>query len=305
MATAGLYDDSGKWLFATGLPGEERRRRRPHRGVPGQVRHRRDLAAARQGRQQRASAEGDRRHLECARRQSVGVEGALDRTYFYQGDDQSDAKTDVDFGRGRAVERCRRGAGREGRAQRHRRLGLQRRRERFGRLSCGSTPRTRSRGALASASWSTRTSRSAACSTCSPPRTRWAAAREAPSTWGDVSIYTYHGYVAFNCGASRRRRFGPTSWSGWRHPLRHLLHRPGRSTRDRRRVAVLDHLGAGPQGVPRGGNFGIRLGVRSTPTYIKSDSAGGWCDPYWGCYIVADAQSPNQWEFNGGITLRF
>ena len=32
MATAGLYDDSGKWLYRTGLAGEERRRRRHHRG---------------------------------------------------------------------------------------------------------------------------------------------------------------------------------------------------------------------------------------------------------------------------------
>ena len=58
MATAGLYDDSGKWLFATGLPGQERRRRRIDRGVARQVRHRRDLAAARLGRQQRARPEG-------------------------------------------------------------------------------------------------------------------------------------------------------------------------------------------------------------------------------------------------------
>ena len=53
MATAGLYDDSGKWLFRTGLPGKS--------GVGGgliarvarQVRDRRDLAAARRRRQQR------------------------------------------------------------------------------------------------------------------------------------------------------------------------------------------------------------------------------------------------------------
>ena len=47
MATAGLYDDSGKWLYHTGLPAKS--------GVgggiiavsPGNVRHRRRLAAAR------------------------------------------------------------------------------------------------------------------------------------------------------------------------------------------------------------------------------------------------------------------
>ena len=57
--------------------GQERRRRRPHRRLAGQVRHRGRLAAARRGRQQRARAEGDRRHLERARRQPAGVEAAI------------------------------------------------------------------------------------------------------------------------------------------------------------------------------------------------------------------------------------
>ena len=65
MATAGLYDDSGKWLYHTGPAGQERCRRRPHRRVARQVRHRGHLAAARRGGQQRAGPEGhhrDRRH---------------------------------------------------------------------------------------------------------------------------------------------------------------------------------------------------------------------------------------------------
>ncbi len=47
MATAGLYDDSGKWLFRTGLPGKSRRRRRLDRRLARQVRDRGRLAAAR------------------------------------------------------------------------------------------------------------------------------------------------------------------------------------------------------------------------------------------------------------------
>ena len=31
---------------------------------------------------------------------------------------------------------------------------------------------------------------------------------------------------------------------------------------------------------------GIRLETRWTPTYIKTDPEGYWCDPYWGCYTV-------------------
>ena len=52
-------------------------------------------------------------------------------------------------------------------------------------------------------------------------------------------------------------------------------------------------------------NVGFKLGVQWTPTYIKTDSAGWWCDPYWGCYVVGDAQYSNQFSFNGGVTIRF
>ncbi len=51
--------------------------------------------------------------------------------------------------------------------------------------------------------------------------------------------------------------------------------------------------------------FGLRLEARWTPTYIKSDPEGYWCDPYWGCYIVGDAEFSNQYELSGGIILRF
>ena len=50
---------------------------------------------------------------------------------------------------------------------------------------------------------------------------------------------------------------------------------------------------------------GFRAEVRWVPTYIKSDAAGWWCDPFWGCYVVGSAQYSNQLDFSGGVTLRF
>jgi hypothetical protein len=50
---------------------------------------------------------------------------------------------------------------------------------------------------------------------------------------------------------------------------------------------------------------GVQLGFQWTPTYIKSDATGWWCDPWFGCYIVGDAQYSNQFEFVGGLTFRF
>jgi hypothetical protein len=44
---------------------------------------------------------------------------------------------------------------------------------------------------------------------------------------------------------------------------------------------------------------------RWTPTYIKYDAAGWWCDPFWGCYVLGNAQYSNQFELSGGLTLRF
>ena len=52
-------------------------------------------------------------------------------------------------------------------------------------------------------------------------------------------------------------------------------------------------------------NFALKGGVSWTPTYIKSDAAGWWCDPWYGCYVVGNAQYANQFHFEGAIVFRF
>ncbi len=54
-------------------------------------------------------------------------------------------------------------------------------------------------------------------------------------------------------------------------------------------------------------HIGVRLGARWTPTYIKSDPAGYWCNPFWpgGCWLVSEAHYSHQFEFNAGLILRF
>jgi opacity protein-like surface antigen len=53
-------------------------------------------------------------------------------------------------------------------------------------------------------------------------------------------------------------------------------------------------------------HVGIRLSARWTPTYIKSDSAGLWCDPYYPtCWVLADPDYSNQFAMTGGVTLKF
>lgn len=123
---------------------------------------------------------------------------------------------------------------------------------------------------------------------------------------GDQTTSTYHGYVAYNWGESDAKMrpyflfgLGATTYSDVSYTSSTGVARtiPGTSR-------FSGTLGAGVK-VYGSGRVGGRFGVRWTPTYIKSDATGYWCDPYWGCYLTGNAQYANQFDFNGGITLRF
>jgi hypothetical protein len=123
---------------------------------------------------------------------------------------------------------------------------------------------------------------------------------------GDVSIYNYHGYIAYNFGAADapvRPYFlgglGATQYGSLNTNFLGMQREIGGETQFSTTWAL------GLKMFPGAGKFGIRLEGRWTPTYIKSDAEGVWCDPYWGCYTVGDSQYSNQWELSGGITLRF
>lgn len=122
---------------------------------------------------------------------------------------------------------------------------------------------------------------------------------------GDMPVSTYHGYFAYNFGTadSPVRPYvlgglGATTFGGVDFAVGGIA---GRTESD---TQFSTTWGAGVKFFPAPG-AGIRVGVRWTPTYIKSDAAGWWCDPFWGCYVVGDAQYSNQFEFNGGVTVRF
>ena len=117
----------------------------------------------------------------------------------------------------------------------------------------------------------------------------------------DETIYNYHGYLAYNFGdpdAKARPYFlggvGATQFGG--------LNTAAGDIGGQTKFSTTWALGVKLYPSPK---VGIRLEGRWTPTYIKSDAVGYWCDPYWGCYTVGDAQYANQFELSGGITLRF
>jgi len=123
---------------------------------------------------------------------------------------------------------------------------------------------------------------------------------------GDINVNNYHGYIAYNYYRPGYRvipyflfgmgatNYGSVSYTG--------IDGDAKKTNGDAQFSTTWALGAKifPQE-----KFGIRLEARYTPTYIKSDPAGWWCDPYWGCYTAADAQYSNQFELNGGLILRF
>jgi outer membrane protein W len=124
---------------------------------------------------------------------------------------------------------------------------------------------------------------------------------------GDFKIHTYHGVFAYNFGDERAsaRPFvffgaGATSYPG----LTFTSVITGQPRTIDGKSQFSGTFGLGVKVYPSK-NAGIRLQGRWTPTYIKSDQAGWWCDPYWGCYVVSNAQYSNQFELTGGITLRF
>jgi opacity protein-like surface antigen len=122
---------------------------------------------------------------------------------------------------------------------------------------------------------------------------------------GDLSLRNYHGYFAYNFGDEDAQvrpyilgGLGATQYGS-------VSASAGGAQRDIAGSTKFSSTwGAGLKLFPNP-KFGIRLEGRWTPAYIKSDAEGYWCDPYWGCYVVGDAQYANQFELSGGITLRF
>jgi opacity protein-like surface antigen len=123
---------------------------------------------------------------------------------------------------------------------------------------------------------------------------------------GDQKISTYHGYFAYNFfeeGAPVRpyalfglgaTNFGSLSFTRPDGVQREI----GGST------YFSTTWGAGAKFFFHP-NVSARAGVQWTPTYIKSDAEGYWCDPWWGCYVVGSAQYSSQWDLNGGVIFRF
>ena len=123
---------------------------------------------------------------------------------------------------------------------------------------------------------------------------------------GDINIDGYHGFFAYNFGDSEAKvrpyvlgglgatHYGSTSFTKT----------GGATATIGSNTQFSTTWGAGVKIYPAP-KVGFQAGIQWTPTYIKSDAAGWWCDPWWGCYVIGDAQYSNQFEFAAGVTFRF
>ena len=126
------------------------------------------------------------------------------------------------------------------------------------------------------------------------------------ATLGDLNIDGYHGYGAYYFGdpEAKARPYIMGGLGATHYGSVSYTNAVGQASTTDSGTQFSTTWGAGLK-VNASPNVGMKFGIQWTPTYIKSDAAGWWCDPWWGCYVIGDAQYSNQFEFNGGVTLRF
>jgi outer membrane protein W len=126
------------------------------------------------------------------------------------------------------------------------------------------------------------------------------------TTVGDMNIDGYHGYGAFYFGDAEAtaRPYIMAGLGATHYGAVSYTKANGAAATTPTGTQFSGIVGAGVK-VNASRNVGVKFGVQWSPTYIKSDAEGWWCDPWWGCYVISDAQYSNQFEFVGGLTVRF
>ena len=127
---------------------------------------------------------------------------------------------------------------------------------------------------------------------------------------GDITIRTYHGYLAYHFGAPSARvrpyvlaGLGATHYGAFRPSPAPLL---GDLGIDLSIDGATKFSLTTAAGVTFGGpRVGFLFEGRFTPTYLRSTFDGWWCDEDWGCYVVDKPQYAMQFELAGGVVFGF
>jgi hypothetical protein len=121
----------------------------------------------------------------------------------------------------------------------------------------------------------------------------------------DMGIDNYHGVFVFNFGSpidkTRPMLFGGLGSTYFRSV--DFVDLEGRQRSSGGEGRFSSTWGGGLKIFPSE-RFGIQLDFKWTPTWIKSEPGGIWCD-YWGCYSTSRPDYANQWKFGGTLIARF
>jgi hypothetical protein len=123
---------------------------------------------------------------------------------------------------------------------------------------------------------------------------------------GDLKVNSYFPYLAYNMGDedAKARPYIMLGIGATNYGSVNYTRTGGQTGSTGSNTQFAGTIGAGVRVYPSP-KVGVQFGMQWTPTYIKSDAGGVWCDPWWGCYVVGDAQYSNQFQFNGGVVFRF
>lgn len=122
----------------------------------------------------------------------------------------------------------------------------------------------------------------------------------------DVGMDNFHGAFIFNFGGPRDR-VRPILYGGLGATHFRSVEFTGLNGEDRKldgESRFSTTWGAGAK-FELSRRLALQLDVKWTPTYVKSDPAGYWCDPYWGCGTVSDPDYVNQFKLGGSLNARF
>jgi hypothetical protein len=117
----------------------------------------------------------------------------------------------------------------------------------------------------------------------------------------DMSVDNYHGVVTYHF-ANRDTNFRPFVFGGFGATRYNPRTIGDISFADE--VEFSTTWGGGLKVYPAS-KVGFKLGVRWTPTHIRTDPSGIWCNPRFGCWIISTWVYSNQAEFSAGFLLRF
>ena len=127
--------------------------------------------------------------------------------------------------------------------------------------------------------------------------------------WSELSVQNYMGNFVYNWGTAdskvRPYFFGGLGAASYGFGNL-LIQRPPAVTADQieDRTRFSTNWGGGVK-FYFSKNVGAVVGLRWIPTYIKSDPAGVWCDPWYGCWQMVNNQYSHAFETAAGLTFRF